>query len=1082
MRLFASIVYASLLIAVSSLQSNAQAVTLFSEDFNSCGLASGWSVSSQGNQNPVWYVGNAVLNDDNNGQSMNGSCFLFIDDDATGDNTPAYTIDFISPVFDISQFPKNLLTVDVHYRDWGPGDEYFDVLLTDGTTEYLLSHFDENRSNGDTLGEYFSLKYDLSFISQSPNVRLIFRYNDAGGYNWWAGVDNILVEGSGVGQNVIAESFNACSKPAGWETEVLTGGDDWQFGVIDTGKALSGANSMDGSCFVYFDDDIIGADAPFSTIRLKSPWFDGTDYGNFTLAFDAILRYWSEKLAVLVEHADGSEYIIYESVEDIGGPFFQTYQSFELDLSAHRAEQMRVVFEYDDGDTWAWWAGLDNIKVTGSGTANDVCANAVALHTGLNCLPASTVNALFDGPPAPCVERSAGGLWYRWVADFTGTAQLTTEADFNDVITVFTGTCANPVPAHCYNRDEHGFTGEKMHFPAQVGVTYLLRVSGRDAGFGAPRGNICVSIAPATAPATPANDLCAGAVTLSVNGAAATGTNANAEITTQPSFNELARADVWYQFTAPALAANEVVEIESQATFSDIITVYSGSCAGLTEVASNHKGQRLALSSLTPGQAYKVQIAGTFATVEGALAPVILKKSLNAPANDHCAAAQLISVGQSCVSGTITGATTSGSAPPCVPTVGGDVWFRFIAPASGVVRMNTRASFDHILAVWEGNCNELTPVACYVNPVRCDGYVSFGALVPGDAYYIQVSARNTTPLPNADFCLHLTDGSQQPEWLPLALTVTEKCIGDNTARLQVSTEGGVAPLTFSGNQHDDVLVTGESWLVVVQDMNGCERSLTGVVKACQAPDCALSGNLNTVQPQCSGSTDGAISAVVTGGVGPYSYKWNNTQTAEILGGLGSGVYGVTITDAQGCELVLGATLNDPTPILVTPVNTLQPSQGASDGAIFIDVAGGSGAYSFSWLKNGVAFIQTEDLTGAPAGAYQLIVTDGNGCTASFDFALTETVGSSDVSREFYTEVYPNPARDKASLIVSFPAPRTIHLALANASGQVLRTWTRRNVMEQNIPLDLKQLPAGQYQLTIRTGSEVLVEKVVVGGR
>ena len=60
-------------------------LTLLEQDFNDCGLPIGWEVNIQGNQNAVWYIGDAVLNNDDIGQSMNGSCFLFIDDDANGD-------------------------------------------------------------------------------------------------------------------------------------------------------------------------------------------------------------------------------------------------------------------------------------------------------------------------------------------------------------------------------------------------------------------------------------------------------------------------------------------------------------------------------------------------------------------------------------------------------------------------------------------------------------------------------------------------------------------------------------------------------------------------------------------------------------------------------------------------------------------------------------------------------------------------------------------------------------------------------------------------------------------------------------
>jgi len=94
--------------------------------------------------------------------------------------------------------------------------------------------------------------------------------------------------------------------------------------------------------------------------------------------------------------------------------------------------------------------------------------------------------------------------------------------------------------------------------------------------------------------------------------------------------------------------------------------------------------------------------------------------------------------------------------------------------------------------------------------------------------------------------------------------------------------------------------------------------------------------------------------------------------------------------------------------------------------------------------------------------------------------LTETVGNQDVSSEFFTEVFPNPAQEKAWLAVAFPKAQTLYLSLSDASGRALKTWTVHDVTEQNIPLDLKQLPAGTYQLRIFTGKETIVEQVVVG--
>jgi hypothetical protein len=1079
MRQLATLVLFLFLFAVPALAQ----VPLLTENFDDCTLPSGWQVNSIGNQNPVWYVGAANQNNDNNGQSMNGSCFLFIDDDATGDQSPAYSLDFVSPSFDASQNSTVELSVDVHYRDWNQGDESFEVLITDGTQETLIRRYDNFHATGNNLYEFETLVFDLSLVTKAPSVRLIFRYNDANSFNWWAGVDNISVIGKGKGTNVVAESFNGCQKPAGWETQIVTGVDDWKFGLITEGAALSNGNSMNGSCFAFFDDDLLGQDTPFSVVRLATPWFDGTQFAAYDLNFDIILRYYKEKIAVIVQTGDGEEFLVRESTGDVGGPFFPDYINVILDLSPYRSQQMRVVFEFDDGKDWGWWAGIDNVKITGSGAANDLCAQAQPIFTGQNCLAGNNNNAVLDGPLPTCVEKSIGGLWYSWTADFTGTAKFTSRAQFNDVINVFTGDCSAPQLLLCDNRDEHGFTGESSYLTVQNGETYLLRVSGRSGGVGISRGNLCVGIEQASnAPAVPVNDDCSNALPLLVDAACSNSTNLNAGTSaTIPSFNELARHDVWFSFTAPALAPNEVLEVQSQANFSDIITVYSGQCALLTEVASNPKGGLLQLKDLTADQTYLVQISGSFATVEGSLCPQILKINLEAPGNDQCSNAIPVNIGGACVQGSNMAATHSGLIPPCVPSITSDVWYQFVAPNSGSVRVNTGAEFPHILAVWKGDCGNFQSILCFENPLRCDGFVTLGALNAGETYYLQIASQIAASGPiTGDFCLQILDGSQQPPFEAVSLQITEKCISTNISELQIEAQGGIQPYTFSGTPNGEELASGETYLVVVTDAIGCEKSLAGTADDCEAVVCAVTGTLTSIQPNCYNALNGVLTTMVTGGTGPYTYLWSNTATTEVLSNLGQGIYTATVTDALGCEIVLTDTISNPQAITAIPTSIEQPHQGQSDGSIYLDIAGGNGLFNYVWLQNGLPFVNAEDLTNAPAGDYTLIITDGNGCTASFDFTLTETVGNQDVSTTFFTEVFPNPAYEKAWLAVAFPKAQTLHLSIVDQAGRVLNTWTLKDVSEQNIPLDLKHLPAGTYQLRIRTEKEMIVEQIVVG--
>ncbi len=973
------------LLLLSTLSLPAQ-VTLYSENFNNCALPAGWQVNVSGNPAPTWSVG-ISQNNDAPGQSIDGSCFLFIDDESEGNNTPAYTISFTSPAFDASQHTKVELSMDVHYHDWDGANDYLSIFVLDGTTEKLISRFDEFRKNGSNISDHFTLKADLALLTQSPTARLIIRYSDGGGeWVWWAGVDNIKITGSGTGSNVIRETFSGCAKPAGWTTELLSGSDNWQFGLLQPGSnALQGGNSMDGTCFAYFNDDENGGDATFSKARLYTPWIDGTPFSNFELNYDLIMRHYKDKVRVLVQHASGEEFVVQETFSDVGGPYFPNYVHQRFDISLYRAQQMRIVFEYWDGNDWSWWAGVDNVKVTGSGVAHDQCSQAITLPTGGACTLENNISSTFNGPAPACVDRSVGALWYRWQAPFTGTAKLTTQARFNDLVTVFTGGCASPATVQCNNRDEHGFTGETTYFPAQSGTEYLIRVSGVEGGFGVPRGELCVGVVQETAPAPPANDNCATATSLTVNGACFAGTNLHASTSpTLPSLNLLARADVWYTFTAGTLGAGENLEIRSNASFSDIITLYSGGCNALQEVAGNHKGGLLELPALTTGQQYWIQIAGNFATVEGSLCAQILKKQSNPPANDECAGAVSVPVGGQCTAGNNMTASFSGYVPACAVSVDRDIWFSFTAPASGSVRLNTGADFDHTLAVWQGACSGLTQVFCAQNPLRCNGFASVNGLTAGQTYYVQVASRDDVAgLSGGAVCLKITDGANAPDYVAMTLGVVENCTGEDVAELQVTVGGGVQPYTFAGNTNGQSLPSGATYLVVVTDAIGCEQSVGGTVDNCDAI-CTLAATIQAVEPKCFGAATGVLTVNPSGGMTPYSYKWSNNAVTASITGLTAGTYSVTVIDAQGCETILSRTLNAPQQIVVTP-ETVQPKCfGDANGTITANVAGGISPYQYKWSNNSMA----ATIANLPAGSYTVTVSDANGCSSTMTQQLS----------------------------------------------------------------------------------------------
>lgn len=1056
--------------------------TLFQEDFNKCALPPSWQVSVAGSSSPVWYVGlaqNGVLQD----ESIDSTCFLFIDDYSTT-TSPAYSVSFASPAFNVTPYQTVWCTMDVHFR---AGDtDYLDILATDGVKETLLARFNSFWNNEGAVSDHFSLKHDLSFVSQSPNTRIIIRYTSPNGSKGrYAGIDNIVITGSGTGANVIREGFNNCALPAGWSTEILKGQDGWQFGRVTAGTSASfGGASMDGTCFVYFNDFEF-EDTQSSTTRLYSPWFDGTNFYRYELNFDAILRYnGAEVLAVYVQRGPGNEIPLYQSEGHVGGPYFPDYQHFTLDLTPYRSDQMRLIFEYADNGRWGYWAGIDNVKVSGFDQAFDFCKLAMPLQTGAACKPANNTTALFDGPAAACSGRTTASLWYSWQADFSGVAQVKTNARFNDVVSIFSGSCTGLVPEWCDNHDEHGFTGETTYFTAQNGKQYYIRVSGLDEGFGTPRGDLCVQINQAAGlPSRPNNDNCANAVQLSVDAACTNGSNVNAlSSPTLPSLNLMARADVWYRFTASSLPAGMVYEARSNATFSDIITVYAGGCNNLQEIAGNHKGGALELPKLIDGQTYYLQIAGNFATVEGSLCAQIATKQTATPQNDDCLSAIPLIVDGPCTAGANNGAGFSGWQPACAVAVDHDIWFKFVAPPFGSVHINTGARFEHTLALWEGDCNTLRQIFCTDNPLRCTGYVTAGNLNPGQTYYLQIAGRiRSTATDAGEVCVNILDGGKPTGFKPLSMEIQETCIGMDTARINLKVSGGAPPYTFPAVTPGQILLSGTAYLAAVADASGCETYLSGVVAPCASNVCTQEISLAPQSPACYGESDGAIFTAISGGTGPFEFYWSNgVRTADNIG-LPAGAYTLTVVDANGCESIVSQGIVQPDSVRIAQDNVAYPTQGESNGAIQVTVTGGKAPYDFTWLVNGNPYSTgAEDLSGLRKGFYTLLVTDSAGCAGVFSVNLPETVGTKFRIAPSIALVTPNPARERTRLAVAFPEPVNLQMTFSDATGRVLRRWTADQVTEQMLPVDLSGLPGGVYFLHVQAGEENFVRKVVVG--
>jgi len=210
------------------------------------------------------------------------------------------------------------------------------------------------------------------------------------------------------------------------------------------------------------------------------------------------------------------------------------------------------------------------------------------------------------------------------------------------------------------------------------------------------------------------------------------------------------------------------------------------------------------------------------------------------------------------------------------------------------------------------------------------------------------------------------------------------CAG-GTGDATVGVSGGTVAYTYAWSPSGGTGVTGTGLsagvmtIVLVTDANGCTANDSILLTE---PPILLATVISNTPPTCAGGNDGTATAVAAGGTGSYTYVWTPTGGTGVTGtGLSAGTTTLSVTDANGCIASDNVTLVDPPAILVSIASPTDPTCfGGSDGTATGSAAGGSGTYSYSWSPSGGTAATG---TGLSAGiVYTLIVTDGNGCSAT----------------------------------------------------------------------------------------------------
>ena len=257
----------------------------------------------------------------------------------------------------------------------------------------------------------------------------------------------------------------------------------------------------------------------------------------------------------------------------------------------------------------------------------------------------------------------------------------------------------------------------------------------------------------------------------------------------------------------------------------------------------------------------------------------------------------------------------------------------------------------------------------------------------------------------------------QPTELDVTITTSNwnsyqiQCNGDNSGTATIAVTGGQSPYTYtvldingdtvvsSTNSNISGLTAG-TYTFVIEDANGCTYTETIIYN--EPPP--IVHNFIATHVSCSGWNNGSLTDVVSGGVGTattYSYSWNTGATTYSLTSIPVGIYTMTVVDENNCTSIDSHTINDANALTATVAGTDVSCYDFCDGIIVTNVTGGlpninsSGlpVYSYQWddilLQNtanaiGLCVDNTSNST-----TYSCVVTDGQGCTATVSYTLTQ---------------------------------------------------------------------------------------------
>ncbi len=218
------------------------------------------------------------------------------------------------------------------------------------------------------------------------------------------------------------------------------------------------------------------------------------------------------------------------------------------------------------------------------------------------------------------------------------------------------------------------------------------------------------------------------------------------------------------------------------------------------------------------------------------------------------------------------------------------------------------------------------------------------------------------------------------------------CYGDCQGMIRINgIVNGVPPYSYhwSDNKNGysiDNLCAGD-YFVTITDNKNC--TISDSFKITQPEEIII--NLSKRDASACGTSDGSVTASISGGIQPYTCKWNNGKKTRKIENIKAGTYFITVTDSIGCVKIDTIVVENKggfsSTIYATPSELCQ----GDTSTLIASPLGDNATYPFNYKWNNGSKKDTIMVYPSETSSYTVTITDANQCIsiASIDLIVND---------------------------------------------------------------------------------------------